>query len=223
MDADGRREIARTEEWNEILQILQEGEQDRRRELWTESVLTSNYVHDHRNAFYRQFREIEIAEEVNERATETQREWCDGVEKKFADPHEQGETSRTKIDWKARIANLRANMVPAPLTPDGTKGETSGSEIDWEDLNPNDSDAFVRTDADIDSEDSDDSDGGVSILTIDTVTKAQWEALSFERQDELLVEGITAHKAAGGETSKNFIDHIFRYDALLTNISTELV
>jgi hypothetical protein len=60
-------------------------------------------------------------------------------------------------------------------------------------------------------------------LTVNTITKGQWEALSPEKPGTLLEEGITAHKAAGGDIPKPFIEHIVRYESLLSASSDELI
>ena len=81
-----RREIARTEEWNQILLILEGGAEDFRRSLDTESLLTGNYIDDHRNAFYHQFAEIEMME-MMEKVLKTEGEWDERVKKAFAEHH----------------------------------------------------------------------------------------------------------------------------------------
>jgi hypothetical protein len=134
MDFQERQQIEDTEDWNEILQVLAEGEEnrsihmkkqkhqtrildiqririmenrskrvleDQKRALDTKSVLASNYVRDHQNAFSNQFGEIEMIEEMGE-----------------------------KLKEKDQV-----------------------SEVDWEDFNPNDRDAF-KDNSDIDSSDA---------------------------------------------------------------------
>jgi hypothetical protein len=103
MDSQERQQTEDTEDWNVILQVLGEGEQnrithmkkqenqtrvlniqrtgimeshskrfleDQKRALDTKSVLASNYVHDHQNAFSNQFGEIEMIEEMEEKLTD---------------------------------------------------------------------------------------------------------------------------------------------------------